>query len=847
MDVTKFRAADSETDLFGPGNGAPPIVCGSVATVVDSRPVGRLVSSTEFCAWLRASFEAGNVVVFANASYDLACAAETTRLAGEPDLLPVIFKALRDGLVYDVLTAEALNAIYHGHLFLRPSGQELRRPSKDGKPGEVSKRYSLEIVTELVLGRADAKLRDVWRKSYALLKGISQDRWPVEARVYPIDDVTNPLEIAAVQVLGMPGPHLWAEVPSLTERYQDGTPKIRTRCRLCSEELTFSNGSTCAKAPRVPHQNLTNLRAQVEAAFALQLGQCWGLRTDTERVAALAAWAEEKHRVAVQRFQKFGWIRENGTEDQAAVKRAMVKAYGATAPCPRCQGTGTVTPDKTVPCRGPKIKNRYKGCVLVGCVCSGTGLVTKPGNEITCKNVFDGDDLITEGCDGSGYDLSTVPMLKRTDKGGVSTNRDTGLESGDDELAEYSANEFEKTRSTFVPYLLKGTHAPLTYNVNLMVETGRISLEGSPLHQLPRAGKERECLRARGAWCGLSIEYVFGSTDYAAGELVTLSTVNNWLFGYSQMREAIIAHKNPGILHSDLAAEVLGISLEEFLVRLKAKDKQAVYFRQASKPISFGVPGKMGVPKLVYTSREKKNGFTVCEDGPMRDEKGNPGYWGIRFCVLIGGAKRCGVEKIIEWRGFASQSYPCPPICAACAEVVHKLFMPAYFRRYPEMRDMFSWAKREIQKGNPAPTILWDQEDGVPKIIRRRGGLGERDLPAFCNTLFQSPLSDIGKDAVVGITRECYLGVKDDGSPSPLAGCRMPIFYHDEPVTELIYKTAHISGPRVAEIMIASGQKYMPGTWVAETALAFYLAKGMEPVIRDGILVPWEPEEKKVA
>ena len=337
---------------------------------------------------------------------------------------------------------------------------------------------------------------------------------------------------------------------------------------------------------------------------------------------------------------------------------------------------------------------------------------------------------------------------------------------------------------------------------------------------------------------------VLGSTDYEAGELCGLAQYCYWLFGYSQMREAINASGKPGILHSDLAAAVLGISLEEFLVRLKAKDKQAIDFRQSSKPMNFGKPAGMGSPKIVLTNRKKNAGFTVCEGGPAMNEKKERGYHGIRFCVLIGGAKYCGVEKIMEWK-----TRPTPPVCKACVEVVENILTPAYFGRYPEIKDYFRWASKKIDKAKELgemPRVacaVWDATENAARIVRERGC---DEFSAFCNNPFQGMLADIIKIAYVRATRECYLGVDDEGVASPLAGCRIPLVIHDEPLSELILATSNLSGPRIGKIMVESGKSVAPDlAWVAETALAFYWDKKMEPV-KDplGNLIPWVPEEK---
>src|SRR5579862_1032705 len=728
IDKSKIFAFDTETYRFSPGNLAPKIVCASISEIVNGKPKGKLLVVTDnIIQRFGQLIEADSLIAFANAPYDLAVIAQASQ-----ELLPLIFRAIEKGQIHDILTARALNDIYGGHLFLNPNMTELRNPST----GKITHRYSLALVTQLVLGRTDAKKNDAWRESYALLDNIPPERWSEEARVYPVDDTDNTLEVAIAQIEGI-GKHDWIVVPASS-----------TICRHCGETYSFDiDGLACLKAPKEPHKNLNNLPAQVEADFAAHLGACHGLRTDPKSVEKLSALVEEKHAIAVKRFKAKGWIREDGTEDQCAVKRAVAIAYGATGNCSKCGGSGKVQKSKLEDCRGIKEKNRFKGCLGVDCeVCFGSLKVEKIQKKpVTCKNIFDKNtgDMIEGGCDGTGLDLSTAPMLPRTEKQGVKTDRDASMESGDEDISDYGENEFEKSLSTYVPYLRSGIDKPLSYSPNVLVATGRYSYEGSPMHQMPRDGLERECIRARGAWCGYPEEMILGATDYQAGELCTLAQYCYWVFGYSQMREIINHTGEPGILHSDLAAEVLGLSLPEFLSRLKAKDKQAKDFRYASKSINFGRPGGMGTPKLIITNRKKNAGFTLCENGPATNKKGETGYWGIRYCILVGGAKQCGTEKILTWKDRA-----CAPVCATCAEVVENILTPAYFRRYPEVKDLHRWVADKIDRGEPSPCAVWDPEVGAPKIVRLRGGC---DFPSFANNVFQSMLSDVIKHAYVAM------------------------------------------------------------------------------------------------
>lgn len=834
LDVTLYNGLDIESLKFrSNGEHYPPAVCASKAAAVLGLAGGVAFNTKLFVGQdavqdLFYEFLTGKAIgVFANSSYDLGLIAqrayETLPEREYIAFLKRLKKALRGKRVFDVLLAQGLNDIYRGHHGKYPDGSDFKN-----EKGKVSDRYNLDIVTRIVLHRSNAKENDVFRKSYGLLVDTPVECWPPEAEAYPGDDTCNQLEVGLAQIFGALGQHSWVS----------GINGAGVSCKNCGVGLQAEIvRDVCQKSPRRPHQNLENLPFQVEAAFCLSIQAAHGFRTDPVRVEKLTVEAEAKNKIAVERFQKTGWIRADGTEDQAAVKKSVVEAYGNVvedgplAPCVRCNGTGRVPSYKTVECRGVKVKGRFQGCLAEVClVCGGRRSITKTVGDKTCKVDDQG-----VGCDGTGYDLTSPRLsnLNRTDTGGVGTDRDTKMESGSEELSDYGEDEHAKTLSTYIPYLRKGLTGPLPWGVDALKATGRLSVEGSVLFQMPRQGGERKCIRARGAWCGYPIEMVIGSTDYAAGELCAMSQLTYWLFDYSQMRDVINASKNPGMLHSDMAAYVLGLRLEEFLVRYKAGDKQSKDFRQAMKPILFGKAGGMGDPKLVATNRKKNAGFTATEDGPSKNAKGVPGYWGIRFCILIGGKKRCGEQKITR-----TKNYEHPPVCKACVEVVAHELTPAYFKRYAEMKDYHKWAGKQLEAGALAPTVIWDAEAGKPRVVRERKCDG---FSEFANNGFQSMLAEIMKAGYIDATWECFIGEKEDGTPSPLYGCRMPIVMHDEPVSELILSTAHLSGPRIADVMVNKGFQLAPDVhWSAETALGYYYSKELEPVYENDMLVPWD-------
>ena len=695
-------------------------------------------------------------MVVANGAFDFACLA-----AEDESMFPLIFKAIREGRVYDVLIAQSLDAIEGGYLGIDPrTGKALRDPETN----DVKSRYSLAICCDLVLGRVDAKRNDVWRVSYALLDGIPEERWPAEARQYPVDDAVNTLEVALGQLEG------W-------DRGLD--------------------------PERGPARNLDNMAAQVEAAFALHLGAAWGIRTDGERIAALSVEVDAKHAEAVKRYTKMGWIRPDGpkvgSEDQAAVKRAIALAYGASGTCRKCRGAGKVE-------RAPKVSEK-------------TGKPLKAGAPRICSPRNFEDE---ETCDGTGLDLSTAPMLPRADKGGVKTDRDALMESGDDDLHDFGADEFEKIRTTYLPFLRKGIDGPINLRPNVLVATGRVSYS-DPIHQFPRKGGARECIIARPGT-------VFASVDYAAGELCTLAQVCLWLFGKSKMAKIINASKDPGALHTWLAARMLGVTFEEMKARVKAGDVLAKNYRSVGKSCDFGLGGGMGSPKFVMTSRKKNAGETVCSDGYV--------HAGLRFCVLLDGASRCGTKKITEWKGRA-----CAPVCKTCTEITEERLRPEFFSAYEEVKEYHEWVAEKVDDDGRMPCFVWNPETGKVEVARWRGGCSFTD---GANNAFQALMSDITKRAYCTMTREAYLGVKDDGSPSPLAGSRFPVVVHDEPVGELAWATAHLSAPRMSEIMVQSGYDLAPDVfWKAEPAISQMMTKDVEPVYDEsGKLVLWTPKAR---
>lgn len=410
---------------------------------------------------------------------------------------------------------------------------------------------------------------------------------------------------------------------------------------------------------------------------------------------------------------------------------------------------------------------------------------------------------------------------------------------------------------------------PLTLRPNVTVETGRASY-GDVIHQLPRGGGVRECIVARTGWShardlyhatllGWSIErytadeanaeQVLCSTDFGALELTTHGQNCLWTVGYSELAKAI----NSGAdLHCALAAKFLGLSIGEFMDGYEGKLGDAIKkrykaVRQAVKPANFGFPGGMGAVKLVLQQR-KQGPDTVCEDGKV--------YKGLRFCVLLG-AKRCGVKKITEYK---DRVYT--PVCEACVKIAEDI-RTKWFEAWPENKPYFEFVNDCVENGQKVRAAAggWIRlKPGQVQQHKSKRVRGDVTFTSGANGFFQGLAGDGAKRALTRVSRECYDHTyrMPDGSRSPLWGCRIILFAHDELIVEGPRATAHLWAPRISVVMVESMREFTPDVAItAPCAIARRWYKSMEPAFLDPttgkiwakekpgtVLVPWFPEIK---
>lgn len=233
-------------------------------------------------------------------------------------------------------------------------------------------------------------------------------------------------------------------------------------------------------------------------------------------------------------------------------------------------------------------------------------------------------------------------------------------------------------------------------------------------------------------------------------------------------------------IHCMMGAAILGIDYDTFVHRLKKDhDPDCKDGRQMAKAVDFGAPGGLGPATFVEYARTNY-GVTITTDR---------------------------ARELIE----------------------------LYKNTFSEMRRYFYWIGLKAGGGGPFTLVQHRSK-------RVRGGLTYCN---GCNTLFQGLAADGAKLAVYNVAKECYLGHQydDPSKPSPLAGCRMTAFVHDEIMLEAPFAKARAAAQRASQVMKESMEVFTPDVpAVAEPCLMRRWYKDAEPVFdATGQLIPWAP------
>jgi DNA polymerase I-like protein with 3'-5' exonuclease and polymerase domains len=143
---------------------------------------------------------------------------------------------------------------------------------------------------------------------------------------------------------------------------------------------------------------------------------------------------------------------------------------------------------------------------------------------------------------------------------------------------------------------------------------------------------------------------------------------------------------------------------------------------------------------------------------------------------------------------------------------------------WPEMPEYHRWINQIVRSGHPLKHIYSN---------RYRGGL---TFTEACNSPFQGLGSDIAKAAGYEIARGCYLDTE-----SPLWGCRIVNFVHDEFILEAPEHRSHEAAIELSRIMVAEAKPWLPRVKIASKPVIMRRwSKEAKQIWRDGRLQAWD-------
>jgi len=316
--VTRVVAFDTETSLIRPGCNAPPISCLTYQVHEDGRTgEAVLVHWKEAHALLIEWLTDPNVILVGhNVPFDLAVVC-----AEWPDLVPLVFGALKANRITDTRTRQKLldiaNGCYRG--MLGPDSKWIKFD------------YSLLALAKRLAGIPIKK--EGFRFFYGPLRDVPLDQW-----------------VHAAQILQRRGAAYLAGEPDAELAYLEA-------CFGDSKKFRGSEGiagMVAADAREVISYPLDDARttlavylAQEQARFVgddvdlladewrqaramwwLYLTSAWGLRTNAAGVAALQIQTQRTCEEIEQRLISEGLVREDGSRDTKAAKARMLAACG---------------------------------------------------------------------------------------------------------------------------------------------------------------------------------------------------------------------------------------------------------------------------------------------------------------------------------------------------------------------------------------------------------------------------------------------------------------------------------------------------------------------------------------
>lgn len=189
-----------------------------------------------------------------------------------------------------------------------------------------------------------------------------------------------------------------------------------------------------------------------------------------------------------------------------------------------------------------------------------------------------------------------------------------------------------------------------------------------------------------------------------------------------------------------------------------------------------------------------------------------------------------GAPKLVL---FARKSYG-----VEMTEDEAKALKEQWLATWPEMRLYFDAITRLPSWKDASGRTFFDLVQ-----LRSQRSRGGATYPAAANSFFQGLGADATGHAGWLISKACYVD-----RTSPLFGCRIVNYVHDEFIVEAPLARGHEAAEELSRLMVKGASEWIPDVKLqAEPCLMTVWSKDAKTLRVDGRLVPWAPEEKKEA